>query len=87
MSASFSDPTANNTQLVRYSLELPAMTTPESIVAVREVLQAQNLVVDQITEGQAHVASATGTEPDWPTIKQALIDAGFPVTHTHTIDD
>ncbi|UOQ52280.1 hypothetical protein [Hymenobacter cellulosivorans] len=87
MSTSFSDPSANNTQLVRYSIEVPAMTTPDSLVTVREILQSHHLLVDQITDGQAHVASATGAEPDWPTIKQALDAAGYPATHTTTSDD
>ncbi|PJJ60990.1 hypothetical protein [Hymenobacter chitinivorans] len=87
MATSFSDPSANNTQLVRYSIEVPVMTTPESLVTVREILQNHHLLVDQITDGQVHVASATGAEPDWPAIKQALEEAGYPATHTTTSED
>ncbi|TGE23931.1 hypothetical protein E5K00_01570 [Hymenobacter aquaticus] len=87
MPTSFSDPSANNTQLVRYCVEVPAMTTPDSLVTVRKILQDHQLLVDQLTEGQAQVASATGAEPDWPAIKDALQAAGYPATYTTTSDD
>jgi hypothetical protein len=76
------DSTANNNQLVRYHLALPAMTDDAGLVRVRELLQQQHLLVDRVAPGEAVVASATGTEPDWPVIKDALQAAGFPVAHT-----
>lgn len=81
------DPTSNNNQLVRYHLDLPAMTDDASLVQAREVLQQHNLLVDRVAPGEAVVASATGSEPEWPAIKDALRAAGFPVTHTTTVDE
>lgn len=78
---------ANNSQIVRYSVVLPTMTEPDSLVAVRELLQSHNLVVDRVAPGEAVVASATGSEPDWPTIKSALKDAGYAVEHTTTVEE
>ncbi|MCB2408810.1 hypothetical protein [Hymenobacter lucidus] len=61
------------------------MTTLDNLVAVREILQCHHLLVNQLTEGPAPVA--TGTEPDCPAIKQALQAAGFPATHTTTSEE
>ncbi|MCB2410514.1 hypothetical protein [Hymenobacter lucidus] len=87
MSTSHPDPAANNTQLVRYSLQLPTMTEPDGVVAVREVLQQHHLIVDRVAAAEAIVTSATGTEPDWVTIKKALQVAGYPVAHTATVEE
>ncbi|WP_460676095.1 hypothetical protein [Hymenobacter coalescens] len=81
------DASANNTQLVRYHVQLPAMTEDESLVTVRELLQAHHLLVDRVAPGEAVVASATGAEPDWPVIKQALQAAGYPAGETNTVDE
>lgn len=78
---------ANNSQIVRYNIQLPSMLEPDSLVSVREVLQSHNLVVDRVAPGEAVVASATGSEPDWPTIKDALKAAGHPVEHTATVEE
>ncbi|RAK65189.1 hypothetical protein [Hymenobacter edaphi] len=79
--------TANNTQLVRYHLALPAMTNDASLVTVRTLLQQHQLLVDRVAPGEAVVASATGAEPEWPAVKEALQAAGFPITHTTTVDE
>lgn len=81
------DPTANNSQLVRYQLTIPAMTDDAGLVQVRALLQQHHLLVDRVASGEAVVASATGAEPEWPAIKQALQAAGFPVEHTTTVDE
>lgn len=81
------DSTANNNQLVRYQLTIPAMTDDAGVVQVRELLQHHHLLVDRVAPGEAVVASATGAEPDWPTLKQALQAAGLPVEHTTTVDE
>ncbi|MCC3157418.1 hypothetical protein LJ737_09210 [Hymenobacter sp. 15J16-1T3B] len=81
------DSTANNNQLVRYRLALPAMTDDASVVKAREVLQQHQLLVDRVAPGEAVVASATGAEPDWPVIKAALQAAGLAVAHTTTVDE
>lgn len=87
MSNTLPDPGANNTQLVRYSIQLPSMTEPDGLAVVREVLHDHHLIVDRITPGEAIVTSATGAEPDWPTIKDALRTAGQPASHTTTVED
>lgn len=81
------DSTANNSQLVRYHLTIPAMTDDAGVVRVRELLQQHQLLVDRVGPGEAVVASATAAEPDWPTIKRALQAAGFSVEHTTTGDE
>ena len=80
------DSTANNNQLVRYHLDLPAMQSDEHLVAVRTLLMEHHLLVDHIGPGEAVVASASGTDPDWDVIKQALKQAGFPAEYTTTSD-
>lgn len=81
------DSTANNSQLVRHHLTIPAMTDDAGVVQVREALQQHHLLVDRIAPGEAVVASATGAEPDWETLKAALQAAGYPITHTTTVDE
>ncbi|RTQ50008.1 hypothetical protein EJV47_10215 [Hymenobacter gummosus] len=82
-----SDFAANNNQLVRYQLTIPAMTAPDALAATRSLLQQQGLVVDRIEPGEAVVASATGTEPDWENLKGVLQTAGYPITHSTTLDE
>lgn len=77
----------NPTQLVRYTMLLPAMQEPDSLAVVRDILTTYHLLVDRIEPGEAMVASATGADPDWPGIKQALQAAGYPAEHTTTTDD
>ena len=81
------DPSAHLSQIVRYSLQVPTMVEPESIATVRTLLMSHQLVVDRVVPGEAMVASATGSDPDWQTIKIALKEAGYPLLHTTTIDD
>lgn len=81
------DPSAHLSQIVRYSLQLPAMVEPASLAAVRTLLMDHQLVVDRVVPGEALVASATGSDPDWQTIKAALQEAGYPLLHTNTVDD
>lgn len=81
------DSTANNSQLVRHHLTIPTMTDDAGLVQVREILQQHHLLVDRVAPSEAVVASATGAEPDWPTIKQALQAAGFAVEHSTTVDE
>ncbi|OON69713.1 hypothetical protein [Hymenobacter sp. CRA2] len=81
------DSTANNNQLVRYHLALPDMTDDASLVKARELLQQHHLLVDRVAPGEAVVASATGAEPEWPAIKNALQAAGYPIAHTTTVDE
>ncbi|MCB2379046.1 hypothetical protein LGH70_15705 [Hymenobacter sp. BT635] len=86
MTTSSAGPAANNSQLVHYRLQLPTMVEPEHLITIRGILQAQQLVVDRIEPGEAHVASATGSDPDWASIKGALRAAGHPVEHTTTVE-
>jgi hypothetical protein len=81
------DPAAHLSQIVRYSLELPTMVEPASLAAVRTLLMSHQLVVDRVVPGEALVASATGSDPDWQTIKTDLKEAGYPLHHTTTVDD
>ncbi|WP_324678270.1 hypothetical protein [Hymenobacter sp. GOD-10R] len=81
------DPTAHLSQLVRYSLQLPTMVEPDDLAAVRTLLTSHQLVVDRVVPGEALVASATGSDPDWQTIKLALQEVGYPVQHTNTVED
>jgi len=81
------DPSAHLSQIVRYSLQLPDMLAPASLAAVRTLLMSHQLVVDRVVPGEALVASATGSDPDWQAIKISLHDAGYPIRHTTTVDD
>lgn len=81
------DSSANGSQIVRYSIQLPDMQQPENIVAVRAILMDHHLLVDRISAGEAIVAAADGTAPEWENIKADLQDAGFPATHTTTADE
>jgi len=81
------DPAAHLSQIVRYSLQLPTMIEPDSLATVRTVLMDHHLVVDRVVPGEALVASATGSDPDWQTIKLVLKEAGYPLQHTTTVDD
>jgi len=81
------DPSAHLSQIVRYSLQLPTMIEPTSLALVRTLLMDHHLVVDRIVPGEALVASATSSDPDWQTIKTALHEAGYPLQHTTTVDD
>ncbi|OUJ72357.1 hypothetical protein [Hymenobacter crusticola] len=81
------DPAAHLSQIVRYSLQLPAMVDPASLATVRTLLMDHHLVVDRVVPGEALVASATSSDPDWPAIKLALQEAGYPLIHTTTVDD
>jgi hypothetical protein len=81
------DSAANNTQLVRYQLTIPTMTSPGALAEMRGLLQQHDLVVDRIAPGEAVVASATGAEPDWEALKSALQAAGYPITHSTTLDE
>ncbi|MCC2547105.1 hypothetical protein LJY25_11655 [Hymenobacter sp. BT175] len=81
------DPSGHLTQIVRYRIELPAMTAADQLVAVREILMSHNLLVDRLEAGEAIVTSATSSDPDWPAIKKALQQAGFPAAHPTTVEE
>jgi hypothetical protein len=74
-----SAPDTNPTQLLRYQLQIDALTDAESIGQVRQVLTGLGLLVDRIEAGEAEVAVASATNPGPEGIRAALEAAGFSV--------
>ena len=74
-----STPNVNPTQLVRYVLQIDAMTDADSISRVRQQLTDMKLLVDRIGPGEVEIAV---THPDPPTseqIREAIENLGFKV--------
>lgn len=72
-------PNVNPTQLVRYVLQIDAMTDTESIGRVRQHLTDLKLLVDRIEPGEAEVAVTHPNAPSSTDIQQALKEIGFEV--------
>lgn len=78
--------TANSTQLVRYHLQLsPAVAEPQ-LVTARALLTEHGFLVDQLTPGEAVVASTQGTDPDWQPIREGFKQLGSAVAHITTAE-
>jgi hypothetical protein len=74
-----SSPDTNPTQLLRYLLQVDALTDAESIGRARQALTGLGLLVDRIEAGEAEVAVASGTNPGPEGIRAALEAEGFSV--------
>ncbi|TGD79667.1 hypothetical protein [Hymenobacter wooponensis] len=72
-------PDTNPTQLLRYLLQVDALTDADSIGRAREALTGLGLLVDRIEAGEAEVAVASVTNPGPEGIRAALESAGFSV--------
>ncbi|RPD47861.1 hypothetical protein DNI29_10515 [Hymenobacter sediminis] len=72
-------PDNNPTQLLRYRLQIDALTDADSIGRVRQVLTGLGLLVDRIEGGEVEVAVASAQDPGREAMQQALLAAGFAV--------
>jgi hypothetical protein len=72
-----SAPDTNPTQLVRYVIQIPALTDDANIAHVRQVLTGLGLLVDRIENGEAEVAAAHATDLGTKDIVQALKQEGY----------
>jgi hypothetical protein len=74
-----SAPDTNPTQLLRYQLQVDALTDADSIGRVREALTGLGLLVDRIEAGEVEVAVASATNPGPEGIRATLEASGFAV--------
>lgn len=72
-------PNVNPTQLVRYVLQIDAMTDADSMAQVRQHLTDLKLLVDRIGPGEVEVAVTHPDAPSSTDIKHYLQDLGFEV--------
>lgn len=80
------DPTANSTQLVRYSLQLAPALEETQLIAARTLLTELGFVVDQLTPDEAVVASAQGADPDWGPVREGFRQFGGAIAHINTAE-
>lgn len=76
-----SSPDINPTQLLRYTVQVAGLDTPERIGEAREQLTNLGLLVDRIEQGEIEVAVSQGVNPGADGIQDTLEAAGFFVTN------
>ncbi|WP_375433948.1 hypothetical protein [uncultured Hymenobacter sp.] len=76
-----SSPDINPTQLLRYTVQIADLNTPERISEVREQLTSLGLLVDRIDQGEVEVAVSQAANPGADGIQETLEAAGFSVTN------
>ena len=74
-----SSPDIDPTQLVRFTLQVENLTSPERISEMRQQLMEMGLLVDRIDQGEVEVAANHGTNPGADSIRKVLNNAGFSV--------